>query len=393
MESLLRRMICFLLIIVLLTPAYTLAQAQETMETPEDSGNSAIAGEIKSALLVEMSTQQPLAQKEADILQPVAGLCKLPALLVVCEAVDQGLMDLSAQVSVSSRAAGIGGPSAFIERGETIEAAHLMKAAAMICAGDAIEALGEAIFGTETAFLDRINNRLDQLGVGVTLNDPIGIGTNFSSRMLAVIGAALMQSECFTTHSTLTLEKFTHQDGRETELVSANKMLRNYAGCIGVATGSSPSDGYCGVFSVARGDTKLICVVLGAKNSNERFAVAQALLDEAYATLRTQSLAQKGDVFAQDVRVKGGKISSISLVAKDTVVLLLDKAEPALTAVENIPEELSAPLKATDVVGSISYQSADGVERGKVELVPAQSVEKNYYRDCIREVLLIFLRI
>jgi D-alanyl-D-alanine carboxypeptidase len=92
------------------------------------------------------------------------------------------------------------------------------------------------------------------------------------------------------------------------------------------------------------------------------------------------------------VRVQGGLRREVNLVAKDTVVLLLDKSEPALTPVEDIPDRLQAPLSTGDVVGSVSYQTADGVEKGKVELVPQADVEQAFMRDIIRRVLLGFLR-
>ncbi|MEL7602128.1 MAG: serine hydrolase [Bacillota bacterium] len=348
--------------------------------------------DASGALLVEASTQQPLLESNADTPQSVAGLVKLPAILVLCEAVDSGALDLTSNLMISDKAASIGGPTAFIEAGETISAAPLMKAAIMISAGDAILALGEAAFGTETAFAERIRERFSELGIDAAFDNALGTGARLSPRQLAILGAALMKSPCFTAHSKLTLEGISHQDGRETELVNANRMLRTYAGCVGVATGSSAEDGYCGVFYVIRGDTHLICVTLGCRNANSRFALAGNMLDQIFATKKAQCLANAGDVIAESVRVQGGSRREVNLVAKDTVVLLLDKSEPALTAVENIPDRLEAPLSTGDVVGSVSYQTADGVEKGKVELVPQADVDQAFMRDIIRRVLLGFLR-
>lgn len=381
-RKILRAAVAALLLIGLSMPAQA-AYAVEEVSMEDASG----------ALLAEATTQQVLLEQDADTPRSVAGLAKLPAVLALSEAVDQGKLDLQSEIAVSEKAAGVGGPTAFIEGGEVISAAPLMKAAVMICAGDAITALGEALAGSETAFVEAINTRLSELGVPVTLDNATGAGTQFTPRQLAVIGAALMKSPTFTSHSKLTLENFAHADGRETELVNANRMLRSYAGCTGVATGSSQADGYCGVFAVTRGDTQLICVVLGCRNSSTRFAVASAMLDQAFATKKAQKCAEKGEVIAESVRVHGGKRREVNLVAKDTIVLLLDKAEPALVAVENIPEQLEAPLDTNSVVGSVSYQTADGVEKGKVELVPQVEVEQALFREIIRNLLLSFMRL
>lgn len=343
-------------------------------------------------VLTEASTQQALIEHEADTARSVAGLSKLPGLLVLCEAVDAGMLDLTSLVQVSQKAAGVSGPTAFIEGGETIEAAPLMKAAVMICAGDAIFALGEALFGSESAFLNSIQERIRELGIDTPYGDATGKDVQFTPRQLALLGAELMESPCFSAHSKLTLEEISHKDGRKTELVNANRMLRNYAGCTGVATGSSQSDGYCGVFYISRGDTNLVCVVLGSKNSATRFAIATEMLNQTFSTIRAQRLATKGEVLAKDVRVIGGKRREVNLVAKESVVLLLEKNEPALSPVEAIPKRLHAPLSAEDVVGTISYQTVDGVERGKVELVVQVPIEEAFLRDFIRNAILGFLR-
>lgn len=374
-----------LFLVVCLSAPMSIARAEP--EKPAVSMEDA-----NGALLVEANTQQALLEKNADTPQSVAGLIKLPAILLLCEAVDNGALDLTSDLMISDKAASTGGPTAFIEAGETISAAPLMKAAIMISAGDAILALGEAAFGTEISFVERIQQRLNELGIDATFENALGTGAKLSSRQLAILGAALMKSPCFTAHSKLTLEGISHQDGRETELVNANRMLRTYAGCVGVATGSSAEDGYCGVFYVIRGDTHLICVTLGCRNANTRFALAGNMLDQIFATKKAQCLANAGDVIAESVRVQGGSRREVNLIAKDTIVLLLDKSEQALTPVENIPDRLEAPLTTGDVVGSVSYQTADGVEKGKVELVPQANVDQAFLRDIIRQVLLGFLR-
>lgn len=369
---------------------FFLNPATSALATVEEA--SSVQTDAKAVLLAEASTLQILAADEADTLYDVAGLSKLPALLVICEEVDARIPDLSVEVSVSQNAAGVSGPTAFIEAGEMISAAHLMKAAVMIGAGDAIVAMGEHLFGTEAAFMDAIVARMQRLSIPLKLTSAVGLGTQFSPRTLALIGAELMKSESFRAHSKLTLETIQHKDGRETELASPNRMLRNYAGCDGILTGSSPADGYSGVFSVQRGDTHLIAVVIGCLNSSTRFSIAGDMLDQAFATTRAQKLCEAGEILRENVRVKGGERKQVNLVAKESIVLLLDKAEPSLQAVEDIPEVLEAPLSPDTVVGTITYQTAQGEVRGKVEVVPNVVVNTFSFRDLIGEILHEFLR-
>lgn len=352
-----------------------------------------ITSNSKSAVLVEANSLQALISHKADERQNIAGLTKLPALLVVCEAVDNGKLDIASSVSISEKAAKVSGPTAFIEAGETIDAKSLMKAACMIGAGDAVMALGEHIFGSENVFIGEIDSRLDELGIEITLSDALGLGVQLSANELAKLGAALMQSGCFSEHAKLVLEYITHSDGRTTELSNPNRMLRNYAGCGGVMTGSSTADGYTGVFSITKGDTHFIAAVIGCQNSSIRFETATAMYNQGFAAIRVQRLASKGDVISKGIRVKGSRIRDVNLVAKDTVVVLLDKNAPPLEGIEDIPTELKAPLNSNNVVGAVCYRNSEGEEVGRVELVPQYDIDASSFRGIVSLLLLEFLRL
>lgn len=192
--------------------------------------------------IYELNTLTPLYET-GDASVEVAGLSRLPALLVLCELMDSGDIDAEGMVSISANAARISGPTAFVEAGETLAASELLKAAVMIGAGDAITALAEAVSGGGVVAL--INQRLSQLGISKTLDDIHGSGSAFTVRELAMLGAALVESPSFLAWSGTYYDTLTHSDGRITELASSNKLLRSCAGCIGVATGSSSSAGYC----------------------------------------------------------------------------------------------------------------------------------------------------
>lgn len=373
-------------IIFMLVCCQTTAALEITVDTD-------VTANSKSAVLVEANSLQTIIGHKASERQNVAGLTKLPALLVVCEAVDSSKLELSSSVSVSEKAARVSGPTAFIEAGEAIDAKSLMKAACMIGAGDAIMALGEHIFGSENVFVGEINSRLSELGIDIALSDAIGLDAQFSANELATLGAALMQSACFTEHAKLVLEYITHTDGRTTELSNPNRMLRNYAGCGGVMTGSSTADGYTGVFSATKGDTHFIAVVIGCQNSSIRFETATAMFNQGFAAIRTQKLAVKGDVIAQNIRVKGSRIREVNLIAKNTVVVLLDKNTPMLEGIEDIPSELKAPLNTSNVVGAVYYRSTEGEEVGRVELVPQYDIEASSFRGIVSLMLLEFLRL
>ena len=130
----------------------------------------------KAAVLMEQGGGQVVFGAQADEKLEVGGLSRLPALLAVCEGIDAGLLGLDMTVTVSHEAAAIQGPTAFLSPGEAIDAGSLLKAGIIITAGDAIYALGEAVFGTEEACLIRIRERLASLNIHAEYGDMLGSG-------------------------------------------------------------------------------------------------------------------------------------------------------------------------------------------------------------------------
>lgn len=198
-----------------------------------------------------------------------------------------------------------------------------------------------------------------------------------------------MQSQSFTLYSGLFYDTIQHADGRITELASSNKLLKSCVGTNGAGTGSSSAAGYCGVFSVKRGNTSYICTVLGAQNSSQRAEKAQTMLEYAFAAYDAKTLASEGEIIEESIPVHNGTRGSVALAAKKTTVALLPKnAKPVEQ--RDIPETLEAPVDSNTVVGRITY-TLEGDMVGMVELVCAEAVEKANAFDYIRMSLMEWL--
>lgn len=327
----------------------------------------------KAAVLMEQESGQVVYGVQEDEKLEVGGLSRLPALLVVCEGIDEGLLGLDMTVNVSHAAAGIQGPTAFLSAGEAIDAGSLLKAGIMITAGDAIYALGEAVFGTEEACLARIQARLSALNIQADYRDMMGTGVKLSARDLAALGRALMASPSFTSYSGLFLDEITHPDGRETQLASSNRLIKTMPGCNGVATGSSNTAGYCGVFSVKRNGATWLCALIGAPDSAARFSAAGALLEHGFAAYEVKTLARAESVLVDAVPVQGAKQANVALVAASDAILLLPKGV-SFEAQYDLPETLSAPISSQEAVGRVTYVDGDGETLCQVDLLPAEDV-------------------
>ncbi len=359
-----RRVLPALIALLLCLPAIG-SRAEVAWTMPEGVAAAVLTDGTGAAVLCEGNADEPMQ---------VAGLARLPALLTLADAFDNGAIDGGATMHVSARAAGIGGPTAFLESGEQMAAAELMKAAVMISAGDAIMALGEGAFGSESVFVENINATLQRLGLDCAVSDALGSSLVLSARDVATLGAAAVGSETFLRYSGLYFERLVHADGRETELVSANQLVRTYAGCVGLLTGSSSTDGYCGVFAAVRSGTTFIAVVLGAGDPSTRASAASAMLDFGFAAYRVETLLRTGDTVARDVPVDDGTVRTIDLVVREEISLLLPRSEALPEAKTEAPALLPAPLAADTAVGKVSYYNAEGVLLAEAALYPASDV-------------------
>jgi D-alanyl-D-alanine carboxypeptidase (penicillin-binding protein 5/6) len=366
--------------LVLILPMAT----ARAVNTPVDLSN------VKTAMIAESVSGQIIMEKNSKERVNVSGLTRLPSLLLVCELIDAGELKLSDEITVSETAAAVKGPTAFVEPYEEIAASELLKAAVMIGAGDAIYALAEAATGSAEVFVERLNERLNELNIDVTYTNITGDGVLLSVSDLAALGCEAVKSEAFRNYATLYMDGITHKNGTSTELVNSNRLIRNTTGCLGVGTGSSDSAGYCGVFWVQRGETAYVCALTGAQNSSARSSTAQSMIEYAFGAYKTVTLARAGEILVENIPVKGGAELLVNLAAKDDSVLLLKQNEEYSERRE-IPETLFAPLVTDAVAGTIEYLDENGNLIAVVELVPQRAVAQAALGDFIRLMFLGFL--
>ena len=332
-----------------------------------------------------------IAENNADEWQNIAGLTKLPAVLTLCLAVDKGLLDENTVVTVGANATSQGGPSAYLKKGETISAKELLRAAVMISAGDAIYALANHAFGSEDVFLNNIELTMRAAGVNKELPGCLGTYMTFSCKELTALGEAAAESPTFLKYCSEKHYVLEHADGRKTELATANKLLTTLPGCIGLFTGSSRDDGYCGVFACRRGEATYICAVIGAQNSKTRFETATKLFEEAFANYKYYTICDPDEPVVEAYPVESGDVDSIDLYAKENYGLLMKKSNGEPQKRFDLPDILTAPLDPEHAVGSIAFYDAEGTLLLEAALYPGQAVRANDLHEIMKRVISVFI--
>lgn len=345
----------------------------------------------KAVAVLEPEGLQAAVELEADKVVSVAGLARLPTLVYICEAFDRGAVAGDTEILVSDAAAGIGGPTAFISAGERIAAGALVKAAVMITAGDASFALAESVAGSTSLAESAIAGMLTDMNIGSGDFSLAGGKGAMSAREVCALMARLARSETYRTYSALTFDEITHENGSKTELANPNKLIKSLEGCYAGSTGSSNEAGYCGAFAITRGETSYVVAILGAANSNDRFAAAKEAAGIAFASFETVHAAAAGDVVAQGVAVDGGMQRAVDAVSTKTVVLLLEKGD-IWTVSPELPESVAAPVKQGDIIGYAVYSSQNGMQTVRVALAAAQDVGAAGWGELIAAIMRAWVR-
>jgi D-alanyl-D-alanine carboxypeptidase (penicillin-binding protein 5/6) len=349
----------------------------------------------KAAVLMDAASGQVIYEKNADELYDVAGMVKLMSALILSEAIESGTLSLTDTANVSSSAAGLGGMSAFLAAAQSYSVETLFKCMLMISANDATVALAEKLVGSSEAFVARMNERAKQMGLSSVFTSPTGhraTGQGMSARDAAKIARELSKHSTALMYSAIYMDELIHADGRRTELVNPNRLVRFYSGCDGLATGSN-SSGYSGTFTAERNGTRYIAVVIGASNSENRSAIAQKLLDHAFANYESVVVIEKGKGVAKDVPIDGGRKKTVHGVAGETLSLLLKKGEAAGISKEvEVTEELTAPVEAGQKMGELIVK-LNGVELARVPVVACETVEKATIASALRLIWLSWLHL
>lgn len=330
----------------------------------------------KSAILVERSTGRVLFEYQADEKMSPASITKIMTLLLVMEAIESGKLELETEITASEYACSMGGSQIWLEPGEVFTVHELLKAAAIASANDACVALGEAVSGTEEAFVELMNQRAAELGMENTVfKNCTGLdedGHFSTARDIAKMSAQLLSYDKIKEYSTVWMDSL--RNG-ETELTNTNKLVRFYKGCTGLKTGSTDEAGCCLVASAERGGMELISVTLGSPNTNERFASGRKLLDYGFANFAVvKPNPPENELY--EIPVSHGVTNFAVPVFEEPKTYILPKGQENLIEQKvTLSEKLDAPVEQGQVIGKVTVL-LNGGEIGEYNIVAKDSVEK-----------------
>lgn len=306
---------------------YAANQSVQGAKKTEDAG---FDGDAPTAILIEASSGSVLFEKNADELRAPSSMMKLMTAEVVFNAIRKGDIKLTDEYRISENAWRKGGaPSGtstmFAAINSKVSVDDLLHGAIIQSGNDACIALAEGIAGNERIFAsDFMTKRARELGMTKStfgnsngLPDP---GNKMTVRELGMLARHIILD--FPEFYKLFGEKeFTWNKIRQP---NRNPLLNSMEGADGLKTGYTKEGGYGMVGSAVQNGTRLIVVVNGLEDSEDRATEAKKMLEWGFRNFETRTLIA-ADQPVGYAKVFGGESRSVKLVAKEPVKVMVHK--------------------------------------------------------------------
>ena len=344
----------------------------------------------KAAILMDAATGTVLYEQNAHSPLPPASVTKVMTMLLIMEAIDDGRIGWEDTVTASATAAAKGGSQIYLKEGETMSVSTMLKSVAVSSANDAACALAEHIAGSETAFVDRMNQRAQELGMHETyFVNCTGLDDDQTAEnhRTSAYDIALMSRELLTKHPDIkkftTIWMDTIRDG-SFGLANTNKLVRFYQGATGLKTGYTSQAGFCLSASAQRDGMELIAVVLGCDTSAERFAACKSMLDHGFAGYALVSPKLDSQV---SVPVKLGTANQVQAIPASDGAVLIDKSQKnTITTEIELLEGVDAPVSQGQRLGTMTVKSGEQI-LAEIPLIAAEPVARLRWGEIFTQML------
>ena len=343
-----------------------------------------------SSILMEKTTGEVLYEDNADEKLRPASVTKVMTLLLVMEALEDGRIGWDDMVTTSAAAAAKGGSQIYLEENEQLPLTEMLKSVVVSSANDCACALAEHIAGSEAAFVQRMNERAQELGMTNThfvnctgLDDGPDANEHLTTaRDIAIMSRELLKHEKIKEYTTIWMD--TVRNG-EFGLSNTNKLVRFYDGTTGLKTGYTSGAGYCLSASAERGGMELIAVVMHCKTSPDRFESAKALLNYGFANYALVDPME--NLTIEPVPVVLGRQELVQVQAQGAGTILIDKAlAGSVTCAVELDESVTAPVLKGQQLGTLRVEAGGRLLR-EIALAAAQEVPALGFPDIWRMML------
>lgn len=306
-----------------------------------------------SFVLVDFQSGEELAALNPGERVEPASITKLMTAYILYRELSKGMIKLDDEVLISQRAWEMQGSRMFVELGKKVQLEKLLRGLIIQSGNDAAVALAEHVAGSETAFVQRMNETAKGLGMMNTQYQNVTgwpAADHYTTARDIVILARALITEFPDRYKLYSEKEFTYNNIKQH---NRNKLLWRDPSVDGMKTGHTESAGFCLVASAKRDNMRLISVLLGSVDENSRTESSQRLLEYGFRTFETHKLYKGGDALSS-VRVWQGDKTKVAAGVIDDLYVSISKGRyDQLKGVMQFDKAIDAPIRRGDVLGKI----------------------------------------
>lgn len=333
--------------------------ANQSVQGAKKPEELAFDGDAPTAILIEATSGSVLFEKNADEMRAPSSMMKLMTAEVVFHAIKEGTVKLTDEYRISENAWRRGGaPSGtstmFAALNSKVSVDDLLHGALIQSGNDACIALAEGMAGNERIFAsDYMTKRARELGlVKSTFANSNGLpdpGNKMTVRELAMLARHVILT--YPDFYKLFGEKeFTWNKIRQQ---NRNPLLNSLEGADGLKTGYTKEGGYGMVGSAVQNGIRLIVVVNGLEDPEDRATEAKKMLEWGYRNFEVRTLIAANQTVGY-ARVFGGETRSVKLTTPEPVKVMVSKqGNDKLIARVVYNGPVRAPVAAGQQVGVV----------------------------------------
>jgi len=315
-------------------------------------------GDAPTAILIEANSGSVLFEKNADELRAPSSMMKLMTAETVFHAIKQGEVKLTDEYRISENAwrkggAPSGGSTMFAAIHSKISVDDLLHGAIIHSGNDACIALAEGIAGNERIFADMMTKRARELGLTQStfansngLPDPVN---KMTVRELAKLARYVVQTYP-DLYKLFGEREFTWNKIRQQ---NRNPLLTSLEGADGLKTGFTKEGGYGMVGSAVQNGLRLIVVVNGLEDPDDRASEAKKMLEWGFRNFEARTLFAAQQLVGY-AKVFGGESRSVKLASPEPIKVMVQKnGADKLIARVIYSGPVRAPIEAGQPVGVV----------------------------------------
>lgn len=319
--------------------------------------------DVKAFVLMDYHSGKVLTANNPDEHLDPASLTKIMTSYVVGQAIKAGKITVNNIVTVGEDAWATGNPVLrgsslmFLKPGDRVSVLDLNRGIVIQSGNDACIAMADYVAGSQTVFVDLMNQYATSLGLKnthfKTVHGLDSKGQYSTAYDMAILTQALIKDvpDEYALHK----EKvFTYNKIKQ---LNRNRLLWSKSLQVdGVKTGHTSGAGYNLITSATNGPMRLIAVVLGAASDRIRFTESEKLLNWGFRFFETIVPITANKSFVTE-KVWYGNRSTVSLgTEKDAVITIPKGKEQDLKVTYSLNSAyIKAPLSKNQVVGTINF--------------------------------------